>query len=145
MNAHVCNCCKQEKSIDQFYRRKDRSSGRASICKVCDAKRRPSRAKRNPEKHKETMRRGNYRRWYGITLDDYARLLETQDGRCAICGGMDPGGGFKNFSVDHDHITGQLRGLLCVSCNRGLGLFHDDPVRLESAIQYLRNPHSIEQ
>lgn len=83
------------------------------------------------------MRRGNYRRAYGITIDDYDRLFAAQGGRCAICGSPEPLGGFKNFAVDHNHQTGKVRGLLCTACNRGLGLFHDNPVTLELAARYL--------
>lgn len=65
-------------------------------------------------------------------------LFSAQDGRCAICGR--PGGGDKEKSLDldHHHRTFEVRGLLCGSCNRGLGLFADSIERLQSAIKYLR-------
>lgn len=95
--------------------------------------------RRDPERHKATMRKGNYRRQYGIVVEDYDRLYVAQGGRCAICGSVVPGGCFTHFAVDHDHHTGKIRGLLCTACNRALGLFHDNPVTLELAAQYLRN------
>lgn len=85
------------------------------------------------------MRRGNYRRMYGITIDDYERMLRAQNGQCAICGSSNPGGGYKNFAVDHNHTTGEVRGLLCTRCNRGLGLFKDDPVLTQLATNYLQS------
>ena len=71
------------------------------------------------------MRRGNYRRMYGVTIADYDALFTLQGGKCAICQSTDPGGGFQHFAVDHDHSTSRIRGLLCVAYNRGLGLFRD--------------------
>jgi hypothetical protein len=66
-------------------------------------------------------------------------MFKAQNGQCAICASSDPGGGFKNFAVDHNHTTGEIRGLLCTRCNRGLGLFKDDPVLTQLATNYLRS------
>lgn len=76
------------------------------------------------------------RRKYGIGLDSYERLLKIQDGRCAICGDTENG---RALAVDHDHVTGKVRGLLCASCNNGLGRFRDDPGRLKAAARYLED------
>jgi Recombination endonuclease VII len=66
---------------------------------------------------------------------DFANMLEFQAGLCAICcEPMKPGMG---TCVDHDHLTGKVRGLTCRHCNFGLGHFQDDPVKLESAAVYL--------
>lgn len=72
---------------------------------------------------------------YGITWDEYELLLACQDDRCAICGGRPR----KNLlAVDHDHKTGEIRGLLCSRCNHKLlGAANDDPVRLRKAADYL--------
>lgn len=67
-----------------------------------------------------------------------ARRLAEQGGVCAIC--RTPGRvnvGMGSFGLDHDHETGQIRGVLCAACNSGLGHFKDDPVRLQAAIEYL--------
>lgn len=74
----------------------------------------------------------------GIAGRAYAEMLESQGGRCAICGGTDPGGS-KNvhFAIDHCHETGTVRGLLCAPCNQALGLFKDNPERLRAAAEYL--------
>ena len=78
----------------------------------------------NPEKHAANKRRASLKA-YGITPEDYDRMLEEQGGRCAMCRTDDPGGhgGVKHFHVDHDHETGVVRGLLCDTCNRGLGTY----------------------
>ena len=81
---------------------------------------------------------------YGISLDDYAIMLENQDGRCAICGTEDPGNS-TYFHVDHDHdccpsryTCGQcIRGLLCHGCNNGIGRFMDNAQALRAAAAYI--------
>lgn len=78
-------------------------------------------------------------RRFGITLAEYRELLEAQGGRCAICRRVpdeaDPNG--WRFCVDHDHETGAVRGLLCRTCNIGLGAFRDDPRLLDAATRYI--------
>lgn len=74
---------------------------------------------------------------YGLSWEQYEALLQKQVGRCAICS--------RDFDqmtphVDHDHVTGAVRGLLCAPCNSALGNFQDDPVILRTAIAYLERP-----
>lgn len=73
---------------------------------------------------------------YGISLAEYRRLLDKQGGGCAICGTKD-WGKRNRPCVDHDHATGRVRGLLCINCNTGIGMFDDDPDRMRLAIRYL--------
>lgn len=63
-------------------------------------------------------------------------LLARQGGGCRICGKRP---GKISLHVDHDHETGEIRGLLCVGCNNALGQFHDDPALIQRAIEYLDN------
>lgn len=65
-------------------------------------------------------------------------MLSRQDDRCAICRTEIPGGRHGIFNIDHNHQTGEVRGLLCSKCNVGLGCFKDDLLVLESAIDYLK-------
>ena len=85
---------------------------------------------------------------YDITLEHYLMMLEEQNHRCAICGGegftMDKKHRVK-LVVEHDHVTGRVRGLLCHNCNRALGLFHDNTKHLEVAITYLEGVTTIPQ
>ena len=78
---------------------------------------------------------------HGLKFDNYLALYEAQGAVCAICGGTDPGAthGRKRryFSIDHCHLTGTVRGLLCNPCNLGLGAFRDQPDRLRAAAAYL--------
>ena len=88
----------------------------------------------NPEKRFEQRLRK-----YGITAVQYRQILARQGGGCAVCGLTDSGdrrGG--RLHVDHDHDSGQVRGILCTNCNLGIGKFGDDPGRLRRAAIYLR-------
>jgi hypothetical protein len=94
--------------------------------------------KRYPEKAQRYRRATKLRR-YGLEIEDYDILLESQNGLCAICG-KPPTGGIKGKSlhVDHDHKTGQVRGLLHQKCNNGLGAYDDNPELLIAAANYLK-------
>ena len=69
---------------------------------------------------------------YSLEPSFYFSLLAKQDGKCAICGVP-----ISEFKVDHSHVTGQVRGLLCHSCNIGISWFKDNPVILKNASDYL--------
>lgn len=76
---------------------------------------------------------------YGITPEHYEQLLAEQGGCCAVCRGSDPYARHHNlFAVDHDHVTGKVRGLLCAKCNTGIGQLRDDPDLLVAAAAYVR-------
>ena len=74
---------------------------------------------------------------FGITVDEYDRLLVQQDGHCALCPATHSDGTSLRFHVDHDHETGRVRGLLCRSCNMALGILGDDIDGLNRALTYL--------
>lgn len=103
---------------------------------------------KNPERAKENRRRNylenkeralkysteyNRRRKIGISPEEYDKLLEKQNGVCAICNLECT----RALAADHCHITKKIRGLLCNNCNRGLGHFKDNPTILRRAIVYL--------
>ena len=81
-------------------------------------------------------RSSNLRRRFGMTDQDYKKMLDSQDGACAICGTKEPGT-TGAFAIDHDHKTGKVRGLLCRSCNVGIGNLRDQPELLLAAARYL--------
>ncbi len=76
-------------------------------------------------------------RKYGITIEQYDELLASQGGCCAICG-REPRPDIS-LHLDHDHESGQLRGILCFRCNNALGDFDDDLTLLRGAIRYLES------
>ncbi|MBC8391514.1 MAG: endonuclease VII domain-containing protein [Deltaproteobacteria bacterium] len=89
--------------------------------------------RKNPEK-----RLAQRLKQYGITIDEYYGILEKQGGKCAICGSTDSGDKrTKRFHLDHCHETGKVRGLLCASCNMGIGKFKESPDILLRASKYL--------
>lgn len=73
---------------------------------------------------------------HGITWEEYSAMLEKQGGGCAICGGQNTKRK-KILCVDHDHDTGKIRGLLCDSCNRGLGMLGDSLSHIMNVVKYL--------
>lgn len=80
---------------------------------------------------------------YGLTSEEYWAIHAAQNGRCYIC--RKGTGRTKRLSVDHDHRTGIVRGLLDQKCNRDvLGHFNDDIEALERAIEYLKNPPAVQ-
>ena len=115
-------------SLDNFKEHKDRDYKYFnSLCNKCNA---------------ETKWRTIIKKKYGITYKDYYRQEEIQQNRCKICGSKEKGKARTGESrgkwiIDHDHITGSARGLLCFRCNTLLGNANDDPKILNSAITYL--------
>jgi len=89
------------------------------------------------EAHKHIVRNNHLMRNYGITLKQSEEILVSQGNKCPICGTTEPT--YPGWVVDHDHVTGVTRSILCNECNRGLGQFKDNIERLEKAITYLKN------
>ena len=80
---------------------------------------------------------------FGLTVQQYERLFTNQNGLCAICKQPEctvRNGKIKKLAVDHDHVTGKVRGLLCSHCNTAIGLFKDDIATMSLAVAYLLNP-----
>ncbi len=75
---------------------------------------------------------------YGVTSTDYARMLKRQKGRCGLCGTTKPGSNRKHFCIDHNHVSGVVRGLLCCSCNAFLvGIFERQGISIRQLRDYL--------
>lgn len=89
----------------------------------------------NPEKIKKTYRKSHLKCLYDLSCEDWLKIWESQDGKCAICG--------KTFvkqsdaHVDHNHKTGKVRSLLCNKCNMGMGCFNDDSELTAKVTKYL--------
>ena len=99
----------------------------------------------NPDKYKkitrESERRRRYKR-YGLTESSYQEKLNSQQNCCAICFTTHPGGK-HTWHIDHNHISGRVRGLLCHHCNIMLGNAKDNIVVLSSAIRYLKKHNNV--
>jgi hypothetical protein len=138
-----CPRCKQDLPRDAFPVRKHNGHSE-SYCVPCKKSYGSERSRRyyaNHPEHRERRRQGNqraqFKRKYGITVDEFERMKAQQGGVCAICGNG-PHERRVDLSVDHCHATGVVRGLLCDQCNTGLGSLRDSPELLERALEYLR-------
>ena len=173
-SSKICTGCRELKPLDEFYRQVNGPKGRTTKCKVCIAEYDATRAalknkrakvaaktpegkirnkakydranavKRLKSDYSETNRRNNLRK-YGLTLEEYFEMLESQNYQCGICPNKFDSEAARWFHVDHDHnccgkgkaCKSCIRGLLCHGCNTGLGAFRDDPELLFEAMQYL--------
>jgi hypothetical protein len=144
-----CSLCHTLKSRSQFGKRSSKKDGLCNYCQECSRERDNARAQlRRLEREKIDPKYAAWRERKrnrkipsaGTPAREalYAKLLAQQDGKCAICRGATTGNNrCSRLDVDHDHVTGNVRGLLCNNCNQGLGRFKDDIMRLQSAIIYL--------
>lgn len=142
---NTCKECYRERHRSQYVP-KDGASDEPRDCLVCGNSFRPRQRTEafycSPRcKDQNPKRRASHLlRKYGITVDEYDRMLAEQDGGCAICG-QSPETQRARFTtylvVDHCHDTGRVRGLLCEPCNLLLGRWNDDPALLRRAADYL--------
>jgi hypothetical protein len=126
----TCPRCRQTFPLEGFAINRTRSRGIGAYCLDCHGK----VVLANVEKNHGSTRNKHLKERYGLTDDAVAAMAEAQGGKCAICRVKAP------EHVDHDHATGAVRGILCFTCNVGLGNFEDDPDRLELARRYLTRP-----
>lgn len=130
-----------------FHSRAAYISGRCR-CRIClDAALAYNRewTARNKERRSRYVRKSRMLRTYGITVEEHAQMVEDCGNRCYICGEQ-PNAASKNHNklhVDHDHHTGEVRGLLCNQCNRAIGLMKESPRRLRTAAIYLEESRCL--
>lgn len=136
IKTKVCSKCKEDKPLSEYHKRANRPCGVKSQCKEC-YKNYPAKLKRRDN----YMREYDLFKSYKISLEEYEKMLKQQNNCCKICNiniGTLHNKRKKNFCVDHCHSTGKIRGLLCDSCNKGIGFFNDNTSLLEKAILYLK-------
>ena len=127
METRVCRLCNTEKDISCF------SPTEAYRCKPCRAEQ-----QRNYRRNNRKQASAVHRLWkYSMTKTEYESLFQFQEGVCAICLQPESEERWAVLCVDHNHDTGEIRGLLCQSCNRGLAHFKDDIMNLIRATEYL--------
>lgn len=145
MEERICTKCNISRPIEEFHMANAKKLRRRRACKFCCAK--------YIRKYTEEQGEGLRRKWkiaskkyydydrrrnktlskYGLTNEDYNELYDEQEGKCKICNSN------LTLCVDHCHTTNKIRGLLCNSCNIGLGCFKDNIDTLKIAITYLEN------
>ncbi len=165
-----CGCLRRENAIEKFRKESERNkltkseitrrlterrrcgrcqkikppsgfNGSLSPCRECKSKSTAAWSKKNPEKMSRKYRRRGWKKKFGLTEQGYNTLYEVQCGKCAICQRHQdelP----RVLSVDHCHVTGRVRGLLCARCNSLLGMACDRQKVLRSAILYLNKVQS---
>ena len=129
-----CLHCGVTYSLMDFTKNRKTLSGYGAHCKYCERIRSNAKRRKEPIKARNSQLKLNY----GITGQVYDFLLKGQDYKCVICR-KSPEENGKELSVDHDHVSGAVRGLLCHNCNTGLGMFGDELTSLQSAVRYLEN------
>ena len=134
----ICTKCELDKSTDFFRKRENTKSGFNYWCKDCERlsnKKRYVKKPRQPRKEidKDKVKLNALKRMlkyrYNLSYDDYVIMYEIQNKCCFICETHLPLGGNKGLYVDHCHITGKVRGLLCPFCNSGTYLFENETLR----------------
>ena len=146
----LCPDCKVNKPVASFGPHKATKDRLQWSCRECATRRRSESRKRNIERHHEVQRAWRRRnvekrqlydlrqiaKRFGIEKAQYFAMVLAQNGVCRICGKHESITG-RRLSVDHDHTSGRVRGLLCSNCNLGIGYFYDDPELLRRAAQYI--------
>jgi len=126
-----CRICNIDKKEDCFYK-----NDPTNRCKTCETSRK--RKERKLRSHFITDRNSYLKKAHNVDLEFYNKLFQEQNGVCAICNKEEVMKN-KNLCIDHCHSTGNIRGLLCHSCNVGIGHFKDNLDVLKNAINYLKN------
>ncbi len=116
-----------DKPLEAFSKNRSTKTGRQVYCRPCYNRKISEAAERLYGGHKNFL----LMQRYGINEKELDRMLQAQEGLCAICRTQ------PAEHVDHCHGTGKVRGLLCFNCNGGLGRFEDDPEVMARAIEYL--------
>ncbi len=131
--SKVCNRCGQNKSTSEFYSNSRSKDGFRPRCKEC---------------HNDDNARFGRASRYGLTTSEFETMLKQQEHCCAICRKRlehfkDSGRRENAMNIDHCHLTGKVRGILCSGCNRGLGAFRDSPDSLRAAADYLTRSTAV--
>lgn len=124
-----CLECKKYRIEQEFGNNK-----LTTVCKSCSKP-----IKEVFKKAIKKYRKYALKRFYGMTLEDYDTLLLSQDGKCVGCKDTNPHSKSGNFHIDHSHLTGRVRGLMCSRCNTALGLMNEDLTILANLKLYLEN------
>lgn len=126
----TCSKCGETKPLDDFHKQPSGTSGRHSYCAEC-ANEKQREARRGVPRNREAKRKHLLKQRYGLTPETYDALFASQGGRCAICSEVP-----ERPCVDHNHETGQVRGILCHYCNIRLPAV-ENVNYLTSALAYL--------
>lgn len=141
----ICKICLKEKRLEEFYKHRKYSDGYRTYCKSCSKKYEQIRyfklksiGSKYIKNKQETTRIYSYKKKFGISIEQYDDILKSQNYSCAICEIHESVHKTK-LHIDHNHKTGEIRGLLCDLCNRFLINKQTDPEIFLKAAKYLSN------
>jgi hypothetical protein len=162
MELLKCSACGLLKLENEFSRNRYKVAGKGNRqalygrtydCLACIRVKRKVLHKRNPqialkrnarkreiyatEEFKAQQRKRYYKKRYGITIEQYEKMLKAQNGVCAICGENNNHKTQRHLHIDHNHQTGKVRGLLCIRCNTIIGNSKENTEILKKAIEYI--------
>ena len=123
----VCKSCSKSLPLESFGPYPKSRDGLTYSCKPCLAE----YSRRFRGENRASCRRSELKYKYGITPEQYDEMWKAQGEGCAICGSD------RKPRIDHCHQTGRVRGILCDTCNRGLGMLGDNLETLRNVVQYL--------
>ena len=153
MKTKVCNKCGIKKPLSEYHKNKGCKYGVVGTCKECNrlktkayynknkkeiCKKEKIKRKTNKDFYKTKDKKAKLKSLYGISLSQHKEMWINQNGCCALC---ETPVDYDKIAVDHNHVSGDVRDLLCYSCNTALGLFHSDEKGielLEKAVEYIR-------
>ncbi len=152
MKFKRCIKCDSYKPLEEFTKDKHKKDGHRNYCRKCDNASYRKYYKRNRDKllarkkkwrkdHPECYMAHHYEKNYNITLKDYDKMFEEQQGCCFICGRHQSEFN-RRLDVDHDHSTSRVRGLLCYSCNTKLGWYEKQQEKL---LIYLERDYDVKR
>jgi glucose-6-phosphate isomerase len=124
-------------SDEQRARRKEKAESWNKSHPGANTERERKWRENNRDRACKNSRSNSLLRKYKMTADQFNQMLFAQEGKCAICRTDTPMGTFNQWHVDHCHISGEVRAILCYKCNVGLGKFNDDPALVQAAADYL--------
>ena len=154
-----CIKCKEIKKLELFNKNKSKKDGRDQYCNNCrkafyrhycstNREKRSKQQKQYYSVNTKNYKNNTLKSRFGITVSQYDATLLRQNNVCALCKQLETvkdhrTGTIKALAVDHCHVTGKLRGLLCSNCNRGLGYLRDNPELCHAAGNYLTSPPGL--
>jgi hypothetical protein len=135
-HGRKCNQCKIKLPWDRFPGKDAKVVRRVGTCKDCVASNAKTRWYTDESFKKitqERSRKSHLKRKYGLTPEGFTSLLQANNMQCQICKTFD------DLAIDHNHVSGKIRGILCRNCNKALGLFKDSTELLTNAVGYLHD------